>query len=73
MKNKLLALFASLGMSGFAFGDIQIGENVTIKGFIDASYQNTNSDANADSSDISLDEAEIDFLLIPDLFLPELI
>ena len=24
MKNKLLALFASLGMSGFAFGDIQI-------------------------------------------------
>jgi len=63
MKNKILALFASLSMSGFVFGDIQIGENVTIKGFIDASYQNTNSDvANADSSDLSLDEAEIDFL-----------
>ena len=62
MKNKLLALFASLGMSGFAFGDIQIGENVTIKGFIDASYQNTNSDAANDSTDVSLDEVEIDFL-----------
>jgi predicted porin len=63
MKNKILALFASLSMSGFVFGDIQIGENVTIKGFIDASYQNTNSDvAGGDSSDLSLDEAEIDFL-----------
>jgi len=63
MKNKILALFASLSMSGFVFGDIQIGENVTIKGFIDASYQNTNSDAAAtDSADISLDEVEIDFL-----------
>jgi len=62
MKNKLLALFASLGMSGFAFGDIQIGENVTIKGFIDASYHNVNSDGNSDTSDLSLDEAEIDFL-----------
>ena len=63
MKNKILALFASLSMSGFVFGDIQIGENVTIKGFLDASYQNTNSDTNPnDSSDISLDEVEIDFL-----------
>jgi hypothetical protein len=63
MKNKILALFASLSMSGFVFGDIQIGENVTIKGFLDASYQNTNSDAaTTDSTDISLDEVEIDFL-----------
>jgi hypothetical protein len=63
MKNKILALLASLSMSGFVFGDIQIGENVTIKGFLDASYQNTNSDAAAtDSSDVSLDEVEIDFL-----------
>ena len=62
MKNKILALFASLSMSGFVFGDIQIGENVTIKGFLDASYQNTNSDTAADTSDISLDEVEIDFL-----------
>ena len=63
MKNKILALLASLSMSGFVFGDIQIGENVTIKGFLDASYQNTNSDAApTDSTDISLDEVEIDFL-----------
>ena len=62
MKNKILALFASLSMSGFVFGDIQIGENVTIKGFIDASYQNTNSDAGSDNTDVSLDEVEIDFL-----------
>jgi len=63
MKNKILALFASLSMSGFVFGDIQIGENVTIKGFLDASYSNVNSDAaSTDSSDISLDEVEIDFL-----------
>jgi predicted porin len=59
MKNKILALLATIGLAS-SVSAVEINDNLSINGFIDGSYVNTNS--NADSEIFGLDEVEVDFL-----------
>jgi len=67
MKNKILALLATIGLVASASA-VEINENLSINGFIDGSWQDRNEDhltgtASNDSQDVSLDEVELNFLL----------
>ena len=57
MKNKLIALLASIGMVSSASA-VEINENLSINGFIDTSYS---ADSDADTSEIGIDEVELQF------------
>jgi hypothetical protein len=67
MKNKIMAMLVAFGLVG-SVSAIEINENLSINGFIDGSY--VSKDVNAagaaasgtDSTDIGLDEIEINFL-----------
>jgi len=61
MKNKLLAVLATFGMVATASA-VKINNNISINGFIDGSYHN--EDANGEeTSDLELDEVELNFLV----------
>jgi hypothetical protein len=62
MKNKLLALVAALGLVGSASA-VKINDNLSINGFIDGSYSNTDTGSAVDTSDIDVDEVELNFLV----------
>ena len=68
MKNKLLAVLATFGMVASASA-VKINNNISINGFIDGSYQNSdftdasNSANNVDSSNTGVDEVELNFLV----------
>ena len=64
MKNKIIATLVAFGLVGSASA-IEINDNLSINGFIDASYQKTdNSGAGVnDNENLGLDEVEINFLL----------
>ena len=69
MKNKLIALLATIGLVSSASA-IEINENLSINGFIDGSYQNTEIDgtllgapASGETSSLGLDEVELNFIL----------
>jgi hypothetical protein len=60
---KTLAVLAGLTFAGaLSQAQIAIGENLTISGFVDASYvSEDNSSAGTDHDEIAVDEVEIDF------------
>ena len=60
MKNKILALLATIGLAS-SVSAVEINDNISINGFIDGSYQNTNKTTN-DTEQLGLDEVEVDFL-----------
>jgi hypothetical protein len=62
MKNKLLAVMATLGMVATASA-VKVNNNLSINGFIDGSYNNTNVDGTdtGDSQNIGIDEVELNF------------
>ena len=63
MKNKILALLATIGLASSVTA-VEINDNLSITGFIDGSYETTDTDnVNHDSSELALDEVEINFLL----------
>ena len=58
---KTLAVLAGLTFAGaLSHAQIAIGENLTISGFVDASYANSD-DGTTETSGINVDEVEIDF------------
>ena len=62
MKNKILALLASVGLVASASA-VEINENLSINGFIDTSY--THSDVEStpgEQQNLGLDEIELNFL-----------
>jgi len=63
MKNKLLAVLATLSMVASASA-VKINNNLSINGFIDGSYVSQENDTNiADSQSLSVDEVELDFIV----------
>jgi len=63
MKTKLLAVLATLGMVASASA-VKINNNLSINGFIDGSYYSVDDGANSiDSSNISVDEVELNFIV----------
>ncbi len=67
MKTKLLAVMATLGMVASASA-VKINNNLSINGFIDGSYSNTDTTdksagTSTDESNIGLDEVELNFLV----------
>jgi len=63
MKTKLLAVMATLGMVASASA-VKINNNIFINGFIDGSYSSKDSSkANNDSTDLDIDEVELNFLV----------
>ena len=68
MKNKILALLATIGLASSVTA-VEINENLSINGFIDASYVNSDfsdHDTPASNNDISnsaVDEVELNFLV----------
>ena len=62
MKNKLLAVMASLGMVATASA-VKVNNNLSINGFIDGSYNYVNVDGSDadDSQGLGLDEIELNF------------
>ena len=60
MKNKLIALLATIGLVSSASA-IEINDNLSINGFIGGSYQSIDSDA-GDASSAGLDEIELNIL-----------
>ena len=67
MKNKLIALLASIGMVS-SVSAVEINENLSINGFIDASYSATDQDAGtaagavaSDDAGVGIDEVELQF------------
>jgi hypothetical protein len=67
MKNKIMAMLVAFGLVG-SVSAIEINENLSINGFIDGSYKSTDKNAAAtpgsggDSTEIGLDEIELNFL-----------
>ena len=59
MKNKLLAVLATLGMVASASA-VKVNDNLSISGFIDGSYAVEETDA-AKTQELELDEVEINF------------
>jgi hypothetical protein len=63
MKNKLLAVLATFGMVASASA-VKINNNLSINGFLDGSYQLTDTDGGAnDNQQIESDEVELNFVL----------
>ena len=63
MKNKILALLATIGLASSVTA-VEINENISINGFIDGSWSNTDNDsATHDDTDIGLDEVELNFIV----------
>jgi hypothetical protein len=63
MKNKLLAVLATLGMVASASA-VKINNNLSINGFLDGSYQLTDAANSAnDNQQIESDEVELNFVL----------
>ena len=63
MKNKILALLATIGMVS-SVSAVEINENISINGFIDGSWSNSDNDsATHDDTDIGLDEVELNFIV----------
>jgi len=60
MKNKILAFLATIGLAS-SVSAVEINDNISINGFIDGSYQNTNK-TTQDRERLGLDEVEVDFL-----------
>ena len=60
MKNKILALLATIGLAS-SVSAVEINDNLSINGFIDGSYQTYNQPG-GDTEQLGLDEVEIDFL-----------
>ena len=64
MKNKILATLVAFGLVGSASA-VEINENLTINGFIDASWSDFDTEkatTTADSQSLGLDEIELNFL-----------
>jgi hypothetical protein len=61
MKNKLIAVIATLGMVASASA-VKVNNNLSINGFIDGSYVSTETGATKTQS-LGLDEVEINFVL----------
>jgi hypothetical protein len=67
MKNKIMAMLVAFGLVG-SVSAIEINENLSINGFIDGSYKSTDYNdktapgSGGDSTDIGLDEVELDFI-----------
>jgi len=62
MKNKLIALLATIGLVSSASA-IEINDNLSINGFIDGSYQSIDSNiVGGDASSAGLDEIELNIL-----------
>jgi len=63
MKNKLIALLATIGLVSSASA-IEVNDNLSINGFIDGSYSDVDSNvAGADESYLGIDEVELNFLV----------
>jgi hypothetical protein len=65
MKNKLLAVLATFGMVASASA-VKINNNLSINGFIDGSYNNYDQSiggARSETSNIGVDEVELNFLV----------
>jgi len=63
MKNKILALLATIGLASSVTA-VEINENISINGFIDGSWSNADNDsATHDNTDIGLDEVELNFIV----------
>jgi len=63
MKNKLLAFLAAFGLVATVHA-VEINDNISINGFIDGSWVNTDTDGAAnDESDLDIDEVELNFLV----------
>ena len=63
MKNKLIAVLAAFGLVASASA-VKINNNISINGFIDGSYSSKDSSkANNDSTDVDIDEVELNFLV----------
>ena len=61
MKNKLIAVIATLGMVASASA-VKVNNNLSINGFIDGSYASTETGATK-TQELGLDEVEINFVL----------
>jgi hypothetical protein len=62
MKNKVIAVLATFGMVATASA-IKVNNNLSINGFIDGSYYSQEVGAGADTSNIGLDEIELNILV----------
>ena len=66
MKNKILALLATVGLVASASA-VEINDNLSINGFIDGSYSNLDNGGAAtgdtESQDLGIDEVELNFLI----------
>jgi len=63
MKNKLLALLATLSMVASASA-VKINNNLSINGFVDGSWSNSDTDGNDhDNQSLGLDEVELNFIV----------
>lgn len=62
MKNKLLALLATIGLVGSASA-VKINDNISINGFIDTSWSSVDTSAANDDNDLDVDEVELNFLV----------
>ena len=61
MKNKILALLASVGLVASASA-VEINENLSINGFIDASYTHQDDNDRGEAQQLGVDEIELNFL-----------
>lgn len=63
MKNKLLAFLAAFGLVATVHA-VEINDNISINGFIDGSWVNTDTDgAASDVNDLDIDEVELNFIV----------
>jgi len=63
MKNKILALLATIGLASSVTA-VEINENISINGFIDGAWSNVENDGNQhDDNNIGLDEVELNFIV----------
>ena len=63
MKNKLLAFLAAFGLVATVHA-VEINDNISINGFIDGSWTNTDDNTNAnDDNDLDIDEVELNFIV----------
>lgn len=62
MKNKLLALLAAFGLVA-SVSAVEINDNISINGFIDGSWTNTDTGTANDDNDLDIDEVELNFIV----------
>ncbi|MGE4551139.1 MAG: hypothetical protein AAEJ57_07090, partial [Opitutales bacterium] len=65
--NKLIALVVACGLVGVSYAQDEaaggnLTDNISIAGFVDASYQTGERTGGADTEQLGIDEVEIDFL-----------